>query len=206
MNKLRKIVLEEMWMIKSNYIIKFSGICGVALPIVFLVVLFLSIQHAPWFSWTNNAISDIGRSEHGLEFFNYTLITLGVLLLFFSIGLFYSLKKERAGPLILAISSLYFIGVGIFPLPNPNHVDISGLFFIAFPFGFLILGLHMYKQTIPFIKNMGIYAIGIASIAGCSPIILLFYSGIALPEIIILIPGFFWCLRFGIHMILTQMS
>jgi hypothetical membrane protein len=190
-----------MWMIKSDYIIKFSGICGIALPIIFLVVLFVSIQYAPWFSWTNNAISDLGRPEFGLDFFNYTLIAVGILLLFFSFGLYYSLKKERAGPLILAISSLYFIGVGIFPLPDPNHVDISGLFFIAFPLGFLILGLHMHTQATPFIKIMGIYAIGITGIAGCSPIFLLLYSGIAIPEIIILTPGFFWCMRFGIHML-----
>ncbi len=193
-----------MWLTKSEYIIKFSGICGIGLPIVFIAALVLSLQHAPWFSWTDNAISDLGRSEFGLVFFNYILISLGILLLIFSFGLYYSLKKERAGPIIFALSSLYFIGVGIFPLPDPSHVDISGLFFIAFPLGFLILGLYMYKQAAPFIKNMGIYAFIIAGIAGCSPIFLLFNSGIAIPEVIILIPGFFWCMRYGLHILFSK--
>ena len=189
---------------KSDYLIKFSGICGVVLPISFILVLFLSLQRSPWFSWTENAISDLGRSEFGLLFFNYTLITIGILLLFFSFGLYYSLKRERVSPTVFALSSLYFIGIGIFPLPDPNHVDISGLFFIAFPLGFLVLGLHMYKQASSFIRNMGIFAFVIAAIAGCSPVFLFFYGGIAIPEVIILFPGFFWCMRYGLHLIISK--
>jgi len=116
---------------KSDYLIKFSGICGVVLPISFILVLFLSLQRSPWFSWTENAISDLGRSEFGLLFFNYTLITIGILLLFFSFGLYYSLKRERVGPTVFALSSLYFIGIGIFPLPDPNHVDIISSWFFG---------------------------------------------------------------------------
>jgi len=204
MKELNKTLRMESWLMKSNYLIKFSGVCGILLPIVFLVVLFLSVQRAPWFSWTDNAISDLGRHEFGLLFFNYAVVALGLLLLVFSFGLYYSLKRGRAGPTIFALSSLYFIGIGIFPLPDPNHIDISGLFFIAFPLGFLILGLHMYKQAASFIKNMGRYAFIIAGIAGFSPIFLLFYSGIAIPEVIILVPGFLWCLRYGIHLLFPK--
>lgn len=189
---------------KSDFLIKFSGICGVILPIVFILILILSLKSAPWFSWTENAISDLGRSDYELLFFNYALDIIGVLLLIFSFGLYYSLKKEKVGPTVFALSSIYFIGVGIFPLPDPKHIDISGLFFIAFPLGFFILGLHMYKQASLFIKNMGIFAFVIAFIACCSPVFLFFYRGIAIPEMIILFPGFFWCMRFGLYLITSK--
>ena len=51
---------------KSEYIIKLSGICGIMLPIVIISGLLLALPRAPWFSWTENAISDLGRPEFGL--------------------------------------------------------------------------------------------------------------------------------------------
>ena len=191
---------------KLEYIIKISGISGILLPIIFILGLILSIWEAPWFSWTDNAISDLGRSEFGIPLFNYTLITIGFLLLLFSLGLYYSLKRERMGPTALALSSIYFIGVGVYPLPNPIHIDISGLFFIAFPLGFFILGLHMYKKQYHFMKNMGIIALVIAIISGCSPIVLLFFNGIAIPEIIIIVPGLLLCMRYGVNLIISKKS
>ena len=189
---------------KSEYLIKLSGICGIMLPIVTISGILLALPRAPWFSWTENAISDLGRPEFGLSFFNYMLILVGILLLVFSFGLLYSLNGERVGPTVFAISSLYFIGVGIFPLPNPNHLDVSGLFFIAFPLGFLMLGLKMYKKRSRFIKNMGISALIIAVIGGISQIFLLFYEGIAIPEVVILFPGFFWCMRYGLYLVTSE--
>ena len=188
----------NIWAISS------SGICGIMLPIVTISVLLLALPRAPWFRWTENAISDLGRPEFGLSFFNYTLILVGILLLLFSFGLLYSLKGERVGPTVFALSSIYFIGIGIYPLPDPNHVDVSGLFFIAFPLGFLLLGMKMYKKRSPFIKYMGIFALVIAIIGGCSPIFLLYYKGIAIPEAIILFPGFFWCMRYGFHLVISN--
>jgi len=179
-----------------------SGICGIILPIIFILSVYLSLQNAIWFSWTENAISDMGRPEYGLEFFNYSLIAIGVLLLIFTFGLYYSMNKYRFGPTVLALSSIYFIGVGIFPLPDPNHVDFSSLFFIGFPIGFFILGQYLYKQKLKFFKNMGIFAFVITIIAVCSPLFLIFYPGIAVPEVLILIPGFFWCLIYGVYLII----
>jgi len=189
---------------KSKYLIKLSGICGIMLPIVTISGILIALPRAPWFSWTENAISDLGRPEFGLSFFNYTLILVGILLLIFSFGLLLSSNGERVGPTVFALSSIYFIGLGLFPLPNPNHVDVSGLFFIAFPLGFLMLGLKMYKKRSRFIKNMGISALIIAIIGGVSPIFLLFYGGIAIPEVIILFPGFFWCMRYGFHLTTSE--
>ena len=187
---------------KSFGFLNLSGVCGMSLIFIISSVLIISIQNAQWFSWTDNAISDLGRPEHGMPFFNLALGFIGILLLLFSIGLVTSLKKERIGPTILALSSIYFIGIGIFPLPDPNHIDVSGLFFIAFPLSFLILGLQLYKRNNVFVRKMGRFALIIGIISALSPIILLFYEGIATPEVIIIFPGFIWCFFYGLHLFL----
>lgn len=189
---------------KVEYFIKIFGISGIILPIIFILGLILSISKAPWFSFTDNAISDLGRSEFSILLFNYTLVAVGILLLIFSVGLYYSLNRERIGPTVLALSSLYFIGVGVYPLPSSIHVDISGLFFIAFPLSFVILGLNLYKKQNFFLKNMGFIALIISIIAGFSPIAMIFFKGIAVPEIIIIIPGLLWCMKYGINIIFSS--
>ena len=184
----------------SKYLLKISGICGIFLPIILFVILVYSLIVTPWFSWTENAISDLGRPVIGNVFFNYGIIIIGVFFLIFSFGLFYSLKGERVGPLVFALSSIYFIGVGFNPLPDPAHVDLSGLFFVAFPLGFLIMSLRLIIKDDVFLKKMGLFALLVVLISGFATIFLLFFNGIAIPEAMILFPGFIWCMIYGIYL------
>ena len=77
-----------------NRIIRLSGICGIILPIYTIILLICSISFAPGFSWTENAISDLGRLEYGSSCFNYGLVIIGILLLIFSIGLHLLLVEQ----------------------------------------------------------------------------------------------------------------
>jgi len=181
-------------------ITKIAALSGIILPFVFLIGLSISTMRASWFKWTHYAISDLGRIDVGFQSLNLTLFFSGIMLFLFSIGLYYSLKKERIAPTILAISALYFVGVGIYPLPSQIHVDFSGLLFISFPLAFFALGIQMYKKKTIFIKKMGKYAFIHSAISACSPISFLFYPGIAIPEMIIIVPGFLWCFRYGLYM------
>ena len=121
---------------KSSYLIKLSGTCGIVLPIVTLLNLFLAIQGEPWFSWTENAISDLGRSEVASStFFNYSIILVGVLLLIFSVGLAKILMDDKPegkiGPVLFSLSSIFLIGIGLIPSPDLSHDYVSGLFFVV---------------------------------------------------------------------------
>ncbi|MEM4733673.1 MAG: hypothetical protein QXD70_04005, partial [Candidatus Bathyarchaeia archaeon] len=49
MSKLRSV----MWL-------KISGICGLLTPLMAFSCIFLAIYFAPEFSWTHNALSDLG--------------------------------------------------------------------------------------------------------------------------------------------------
>ena len=114
---------------RRQVVTKISGLSGMLLPILMIALLYFALQQSPWFSWTENAISDLGRPTYGLLGFNLVLIIIGILMFVFSIGLYLSLGGERIGPSLIAISSIYFIGIGVFPLPDPTHIDVSGMFF-----------------------------------------------------------------------------
>ncbi len=184
-----------------NRLIRLSGICGIILPIYTITLISCGISQAPDFNWTENAISDLGRLDYGKSCFNYGLVIIGILLLIFSIGLHILLIGQRTGPTIFALSAIYLIGVGVYPLPLPEHVDLSGLFFIAFPIGFLIFGLVNYQSKDQFLKKMGLVALIFIIIFAITPVTLLFFKGIAIPEAIVIIPGFIWCMIFGFYMI-----
>ncbi|MCK4902334.1 MAG: DUF998 domain-containing protein [Thermoplasmatales archaeon] len=189
---------------RHSLLIKTSGFCGVALPIFTVLFILRSMDRVIDFSWTENAISDLGRIGYGTSYFNFGLIIIGVLLLIFSIGLNLALKNQRIGPTVFAISAIYLIGVGIYPLPASEHADLSGLFFIAFIFGFLAFGIKNYKNQDDFLKKMGIFALIVVLFAAISPISFLFASGVAIPEAMVIFPGFIWCFVFGINMILSE--
>ena len=53
---------------KNNCIIllttpKIVGLCGILSPIIGFIFISIAIQSAPWFSWTENWISDLGGFE-----------------------------------------------------------------------------------------------------------------------------------------------
>jgi len=116
-------------------------------------------MHVPWFNWAENAISDLGKQDAAPSIFNNGLIITGILFLFFSIGLSKELKDRYVSPLFFSLSSIFFIGVGLVPLPNIVHVYLSGMFFGALGYAFFAFGFSFYKDSIPFFRKMGIFAI-----------------------------------------------
>jgi hypothetical membrane protein len=184
---------------KTERLTRLLGLCGILFPIFSIIILILSVQMTPWFNLTEYAISDLGLTVGAGSFFNYGIIIAGFLLLIFSLGLILDLKNRQAGPTILLLSSLFLIGVGVFPLPNPNHIYVSSLFFIGFSLSFLILGINMIKSKTIFIKKMGRSALICVVIAGVSPVFLLFVNGIAITELFSIFPGFIWCMRYGFY-------
>lgn len=185
----------------SSKIIKISGVCGILLTIVILVTLLLSINQNPWFSWTENAISNLGTQEASPLLFNTGVVLTGVLLLVFSLGLMLYFDDGKPGPVFLMISSIFLMLIGIIPLPHINHVHVSSMFFISFPLGFLITGYLTFKSEDNFKRKMGVFALVVALIAAISSVFLLFLNGIAIPEVLVVLPGFLWCMVYGYQML-----
>jgi len=175
---------------------KLAGLCGILMPFIFLISILIAMLYSPWFKWTHNALSDLGAEAPSALFFNNGLMFAGFLAFIFSIGLI-KILSIKIGGYILAISSLALIGVGIFPITLFNlHYIASAIFFISMIIGLLIIGITMKYNH--FDRRMGNAAIAIALVAFISPVTLYFFSGIAIPEMIICFFVFLWYMSYGI--------
>ena len=161
----------------------------------------ISILENQWFSWTKNAISDLGKSSASPLVFNNGMILIGILLLIFSIGLIINFK-EKLGPIIIFMCSFLLMLIGFFPIPDMLHEPFSALFFISFSVAFLIIGLDVYrKSNTSFIRNMKILALLVVVAAVISLIIFIIYRWIAISEVLIFYPGFIWCMVYSISLL-----
>ena len=60
-----------------------AGICGMLSPIVIFTFLGLSLSQAPWFQWTQHALSNLGIKGVSAIFFNSGFILGGILTFIF---------------------------------------------------------------------------------------------------------------------------
>jgi len=124
--------------------LKVAGICGFLTPLVAFALIFSAIASYSEFSWTDNALSDLGVVE-GITatLFNSGLLIGGVLCFVFATGLFAFLKKHIAGKIgafTFALASLALLAIGVFPENiRPTHYIVSVMFFMLLPIAMLII-------------------------------------------------------------------
>jgi hypothetical membrane protein len=95
---------------------KITAICGAIAIILVIGMWILAIQNFQGFSFTENALSELGTNPESAEYFNYSLIIASVLLIVFWTGLNESLQNNKlekiASKLFLsAAASTAFIGI-----------------------------------------------------------------------------------------------
>jgi hypothetical membrane protein len=170
-----------------------AGIAGICVPVVTLVGIGLALRAAPWFSWTENAISDLGMVPGSDAPFNSAMALGGLMLLIFSLGV-RSLVSRRSGSL-LGIASVMLIGLG---LVNENlfavHWLFSCSFFILLITTFLVLWLDPLNTR----KMLARTARLLVVVAVASSGLFWFFPGAALPETCVLVPAFIWCAGVGV--------
>ncbi|MEM3012668.1 MAG: DUF998 domain-containing protein [Candidatus Hadarchaeales archaeon] len=134
----------------STSLLRKLGLCGLVAPPLAFTFILLSIHLSPSFSWTENALSDLGVGETA-PLFNSGLMAAGLLLLLFSLA---SLSLTRRDPLgllsssLLALDSLALFGIGLFPESYGDlHFQVSVLFFILFPFIALSFSLLFWRRS-----------------------------------------------------------
>jgi hypothetical membrane protein len=166
--------------------LKVSGISGILAPLVAFTFISLAIVYSPQFSWTENALSDLGVQEGVTAIlFNYGLIIVGILALVFASGLFASQRMMlgRIGAFILILAALALMAIGVFPENvKPTHYYVSVGFFVLLPISILVLSatfLLMAKV------KLGLFTFLVAAVAAAVWIIhwtIPFGSGVAIPE------------------------
>jgi hypothetical membrane protein len=137
---------------KNNLKFRIGIAGGIAAPIVAFACILAAIASYPQFSWTNNALSDLGVVT-GITgpLFNFGLFTAGVLaFIFAALGLFTFMDKSSLGKVgsgFFAAATIALICIGIFNENfSPTHYIVSVAFFMLAPIGLFILTCAFYRN------------------------------------------------------------
>lgn len=182
---------------------KVAASFGIIAPTWALASIGISIALSPWFSWTKNALSDLGVSEVA-PIFNSGLIICGILIFPFIFGLAKIERTKRLGligSVVLLSSSVSLIGVGAFSEAfGLVHFYFSVTFFASFILSSIILGIHFTLDISD--KRLGIFTLLVGIISFISWIVwaTIRLSGVAIPETISILLASFWIIILSIRM------
>ena len=169
-------------------------------PVITLSLVLLSISYSPWFSWSENALSDLGVHEAAV-LFNSSLMISGILTFVFALGLVLVLRQSPIGlvgvfALILAAVSLF--AIGLFPeTAGDIHFYVSVSFFTFGTLSMLILGVALVRQSSG--KSVGAFSIlaGLFSAAVWIVFLNLPHKGVAIPEMLSSLATSAWSIIMG---------
>jgi len=186
--------------------LKISGVSGILAPIAALTCISLAIAYSPQFSWTENALSDLGVQEGVTAIlFNSGLILSGFLGLVFAFGLFIVLQDKamgRIGASIFILDTLALIAIGVFPENvKPTHYYVSVAFFLLFPISmFFVVAAFLQTSKV----KIGLFTLLIAVVAAVVWIIqwtIQLGSNVAIPEAVSALSVSAWLIVLGFKML-----
>jgi hypothetical membrane protein len=188
---------------KSNSLERIGATNGIIAPIFAFICIIVAIATHPQFSWTNNALSDLGviPGVTGIAF-NFGLFACGLLALSFALFGLYSFFEGnllgKIGSGIFAAATIALVCIGIFNESfSPTHYLVSVAFFVFLPISLLIFtGAFAVKHQ----AKTAVFTI-IVAIVAAAPWVLYFLipyaSGVAIPEIISGFAGATWIITLG---------
>jgi len=179
--------------------LRIAGLCGVASPVITLTSIFLAISYSPRFSWTENALSDLGVDGNAAIIFNSSLIVGGLLTIIFALGLREILQSRtlgHTGSLILILAAVSLCAIGIFPeTAGDLHVYVSVTFFTLLPISLFFIGAAMIQK--PSERNLGFFTV-LAGVIMLVVWMLPWGEGIAIPEMLASLAASLWSIVWGI--------
>lgn len=186
--------------------LKIFGVCGIVTPVVAFACILLAIAYCPPFSWTNNALSDLGVQEGVTSIlFNVGLTISGILAAVFGFGLGGSFRGKTlglGGAVLFLLAAVSLAAIGVFNENyKPMHLYASVAFFVLFPLSTLVIAAAFLNQRQ---MRLGLFTFTIAAIAA-SPWIAYFavryVEGVAIPETISALAASAWAIVLGERML-----
>jgi len=182
---------------------------GILAPILAFTCILTSIASYSQFSWTNNALSDLGVIPGATgPLFNFGLYASGFLAFIFALfGLYPFISKNwlgKTGAAIFAAATLALISIGVFNESfSPTHYLVSIAFFTLMPIAlFLIAGAFAFNHK----TKMALLTL-LTGTAAAAPWILYFaiqyVPGEAIPEFLSGLAGAIWIISLA-YKILTE--
>lgn len=186
--------------------LKISGVCGILTPIVAFTFISLAIASSPQFSWTENALSDLGVMEGvTAALFNSGLIISGILAIIFASGLFIFVRNRvlgRIGAFIFTLAALALIAIGIFTENFGRiHYYVSVAFFMFAPISMLIICATFFIMGK---AKMGLFTFLTAITAALVWVLqfaMRYVPNVAIPETISALLALTWSIVLGFQML-----
>jgi hypothetical membrane protein len=186
---------------KRSRIMTVSGLCGLASPLLTLSLIFTAISMSPWFSWVENALSDLGVSGLPAIIFNSSLVIGGGLTMAFTAGLKELTPNRglaRIGVRTFILSSVAMCGIGLFPETTGRiHFFFSMAFFVLLQLSMLTLGTAMIIDSSKGKWGWFTLILGVCAIAPW----VFDWRGVAIPELTSSLAGSTWALAMGMRML-----
>lgn len=147
---------------------RIGATAGFAAPVLAFTCILLAIASYPKFSWTGNALSDLGVMK-GLTgpLFNFGLYASGFLGSIFAIfGLYAHIGKSnlgKAGSVVFAAATVALIAIGVFNESfSGTHFTVSVAFFVLAPISLFILACAFaFKRH----TEMAAFTVGVGVVA-----------------------------------------
>jgi hypothetical membrane protein len=163
---------------------------GFAAPFVAFIFISAAILSYPSFSWTGNALSDLGVVS-GLTGWLFTvgLCSGGVFAFIFAVLGLYSYAGERnlgkVGAAFFATASLSLILIGVFNEHyRPTHYIVSVMFFVFAPLAFFALTASFYRYRKRALAVFTMTAALVAAIPWILQLTIHYVPEVAIPETI----------------------
>ena len=185
---------------------RLAGLSGIITPVFTLTLIFVSIALSPWFSWHDNALSDMGVSATPNPF-NAALLIGGLLYFVFAIGflrwqgLRSRLAKIAAVALIAGAIGLLLIGI-FTENAGRIHYYVSALYFLATPLAYVLFGIDWLRHGE---KLLGLLTIA-AGITAFLMIAAVPHKRIAVPEILAAVTMGIWTFSLGMKLLVEPPS
>jgi hypothetical membrane protein len=181
---------------------RLAGLCGIFTPVITLTLIFVAIALSPWFSWHDNALSDMGVDTVAL-LFNGALLIGGMLYFVFVSGflrwhgLRSRLAKVAATALIIGAVGLCLIGI-FTEDAGRIHYYVSATYFLATPLAYVLFGSEWVRQDS---RIMGWLTIA-AGVTAFLMITAVPHKRIAVPEILAALTMGMWTFAVGLKLLL----
>ncbi|MFZ7138193.1 MAG: DUF998 domain-containing protein [archaeon] len=168
---------------------RFFTLFGIVGPLTAMVFISLSMFLSHWFSWSQNALSDLGHSINSpvAALFNFGLLLTGFFIILYSLTSFRKHAKNTSYFLLAAGLSLQFIAM-FDEVYGSLHTAVSILFFIMLSLSSISYFVEKRSTLAAFALIIGVLFWVIYGLDLCA-------FGIAVPETVSSVASAFWVIR-----------
>jgi len=180
--------------------VKAAAMLAVVAPMVAFASIFTAIMLSPWFSWTGNALSDLGVGGASTTF-NLGLIASGLMLIPLPIAL-YTVSEGGLGRLsaiLLLLSAILLSSIGFFPESCGRlHYYVSAAFFLTLPLTIYLYAASTYRSS----RRGALLSALSATVA--LGVWLLSWSSPAIPEAISALSATIWVEGVALRLLMSE--